>query len=192
MDLYNNKVYIRKSVIEKRDSITIDIKKEWDERILKKLIDSKSYKDSLVLFTFVSFGSEVDTHKIISYALNDGKIVYVPKIKSKDKGIEIFRINTLSDLKPGYFNILEPLENCPVGNIKDIDLILIPGIAFDRNGGRIGYGAGFYDRFLTNINSAVPKLALAYQFQILDEVPMTELDVKVGGIISNKELITAY
>lgn len=192
MDLYNNKVYIRKSVIEKRDSITIDIKKEWDECILKKLIDSKSYKDSLVLFTFVSFGSEVDTHKIISYALNDGKIVYVPKIKSKDKGIEIFRINTLSDLKPGYFNILEPLENCPVGNIKDIDLILIPGIAFDRNGGRIGYGAGFYDRFLTNINSAVPKLALAYQFQILGEVPMTELDVKVGGIISNKELITAY
>ncbi|ETJ29112.1 5-formyltetrahydrofolate cyclo-ligase, partial [human gut metagenome] len=87
------------------DSITIDIKKEWDECILKKLIDSKSYKDSLVLFTFVSFGSEVDTHKIISYALNDGKIVYVPKIKSKDKGIEIFRINTLSDLKPGYFNI---------------------------------------------------------------------------------------
>lgn len=192
MDLYNNKVYIRKSVIEKRDSITIDIKKEWDECILKKLIDSKSYKNSLVLFTFVSFGSEVDTHKIISYALNDGKIVYVPKIKSKDKGIEIFRINTLSDLKPGYFNILEPLENCPVGNIKDIDLILIPGIAFDRNGGRIGYGAGFYDRFLTNINSAVPKLALAYQFQILGEVPMTELDVKVDGIISNKELITAY
>jgi 5-formyltetrahydrofolate cyclo-ligase len=192
MDLYNNKVYIRKSVIEKRDSITIDIKKEWDERILKKLIDNKSYEDSLVLFTFVSFGSEVDTHKIISYALNDGKIVYVPKIKSKDKGIEIFRINTLSDLKPGYFNILEPLENCPVGNIKDIDLILMPGIAFDRNGGRIGYGAGFYDRFLTNINSDVPKLALAYQFQVLDEVPITEFDVKIDGIISNKELITVY
>jgi len=192
MDLYNNKVYIRKSVIEKRDSITIDIKKEWDERILKKLIDNKSYKDSLVLFTFVSFGSEVDTQKIISYALNDGKIVYVPKIKSKDKGIEIFTINTLSNLKPGYFNILEPLENCPVGNIKDIDLILMPGIAFDRNGGRIGYGAEFYDRFLTSINSDVPKLALAYQFQILDEVPITEFDVKIDGIISNKELITVY
>jgi 5-formyltetrahydrofolate cyclo-ligase len=192
MDLYNNKVYIRKSVIEKRDSITIDIKKEWDERILKKLIDNKSYKDSLVLFTFVSFGSEVDTHKIISCALNDGKIVYAPKIKSKDKGIEIFRINTLSDLKPGYFNILEPLENCPVGNIKDIDLILMPGIAFDRNGGRIGYGARFYDRFLTNINSDVTKLALAYQFQVLDEVPITEFDVKIDGIISNKELITVY
>lgn len=192
MDLYNNKVYIRKSVIEKRNSITIDIKKELDERILKKLIDNKSYKDSLVLFTFVSFGSEVDTHKIISYALNDGKIVYVPKIKSKDKGIEIFRINTLCDLKPGYFNILEPLENCPAGNINDIDLILMPGIAFDRNGGRIGYGAGFYDRFLTNINSDVPKLALAYQFQVLDEVPITEFDVKIDGIISNKELITVF
>jgi len=192
MDLYNNKVYIRKSIIEKRDSIITDIKNEWDQSILEELIDSKFYKYSLVLFIFVSFGSEVDTHKIISCALNDGKIVYVPKIKSKDKGIEIFRINTLSDLKLGYFNILEPLENCPVGNIKDIDLILIPGIAFDRNGGRIGYGAGFYDRFLTNINSAVPKLALAYQFKVLDEVPITEFDVRIDGIISNKELITLY
>ena len=185
MDL-NSKACIRKSVVKKRDSLSIDIRKEWNEKIFNKLIDSKYYKNSITLFTFVSFGSEVDTHKIIYHALSHGKIVYVPKIKSKNIGIEIFRINKFSDLKIGYFNILEPLENCPIGNINDIDLILMPGVAFDRNGGRIGYGGGFYDRFLKNVNSNIPKIALAYEVQILDEVPMTRLDIKIDEIISNK------
>ena len=140
-------------------------------------------------FTFVSFGGEVNTHQIINRAISDGKIICVPKIQSKITGIEIFKINSLAELKSGYYGILEPLEKCPKVDSKNIDLIIMPGVAFDRQGGRIGYGAGFYDRFLSEMNRKVNKIALAYNLQVLDEVPVTELDVLIDGIITEEEII---
>ena len=83
---------------------------------------------------------------------------------------------------------LEPLEKCPKIDSKNIDLIIMPGVAFDRHGGRIGYGAGFYDRFLNKMNRKVDKIAIDYNFQVLDEVPMNELDEPIDGIITEEEI----
>lgn len=185
-----SKTTLRKLVLEKRDAVAVDTRKKWDEEVIKRIIHSEFYINSSSIFTFVSFGSEVNTHQIINLALNDNKIIYVPKIKSKEKGIEIFRINSLSDLKPGYFGILEPSENCSAADSSDIDLILMPGVAFDRQGGRLGYGAGFYDRFLTKMNKKITKIALAYQLQVVDSVPMESSDVRIDGIITNEEFMT--
>lgn len=185
-----SKTTLRKLVLEKRDAVAVDTRKKWDEEVLKRIINNESYINSSSIFTFVSFGSEVNTHQIINLALNDNKIIYVPKIKSKEKGIEIFRINSLSDLKPGYFGILEPSENCSAADSRDIDLILMPGVAFDRQGGRLGYGAGFYDRFLTKMNKKITKIALAYQLQVVDSVPTESSDVRIDGIITNEEFMT--
>ncbi|KZL92780.1 5-formyltetrahydrofolate cyclo-ligase [Clostridium magnum] len=189
MDLLS-KTTFRKLVLEKRDAVAMDTRKKWDEEVFKRIIHNEFYINSNIIFTFVSFGSEVNTHQIINLALNDNKIIYVPKIKSKEKGIEIFRINSLSDLRPGYFDILEPSENCSAADSRDIDLILMPGVAFDRQGGRLGYGAGFYDRFLTKMSKKVSKIALAYQLQVVNSVPMESSDVRIDGIITNEELIT--
>jgi 5-formyltetrahydrofolate cyclo-ligase len=188
MALYT-KEYLRKSIIQKRDAVDTKTRNEWDKGIFKRFINSEFYKNSHVLFIFVSFGSEVHTHEIINCALNDCKTVYVPKITSKQIGMEIYRISSMSDLKPGYFGILEPLESCPTGDIKDIELIIMPGVAFDRQGGRVGYGAAFYDRFLFKMNRKIDKIALAYQLQVVDRVPMDESDVRIDGIITNEELI---
>lgn len=188
MDLLS-KTTLRKLVLEKRDAVDINTRKKWDEEVFKRIINNESYINSNIIFTFVSFGSEVNTHQIISLALNDNKIIYVPKIKSKEKGIEIFRINSLSDLKTGYLGILEPSQNCSAADSSDIDLILMPGVAFDRQGGRLGYGAGFYDRFLTKMSKRVEKIALAYQFQVVDSVPMENSDVRIDGIITNDSFI---
>jgi 5-formyltetrahydrofolate cyclo-ligase len=180
---------IRKYIIEKRAAIEYDVRKEWDIKIYNKLINSEFYKNSKVIFAFVSFKSEVDTHEIIKRAIMDKKIICVPKIRSKAKGIEIFRINSMAELSVGYHGILEPIDNCIAVNSEDLDLILMPGAAFDRQGGRLGYGMGYYDRFLANMNSYVDKIALAYDFQVLEKVPMEERDVRINGIITNKEVV---
>ena len=183
---------IRKFILSKREIYDSETKLRWNNSIFTKLVNSEFYKKASVIFTFVSFGGEVDTHEIINRALSDGKIICVPKIKSKLTGIEIFRINSLAELKPGYYGILEPLEKCPKVDSKNIDLVIMPGVAFDRQGGRIGYGAGFYDRFLSEMNRKVDKLALSYCFQVLENVPIDEFDVPIDGIITEKEIILFY
>lgn len=188
MDLKNKKD-IRRFILEKRDKLEPDLKVELDKKIFSELINSEAYKNASVIFVFVSFKSEVDTHEIIKQALKDSKTTCVPKINTKEKEMEIFKINSLEELKEGYYGILEPGEDCPAVNSNDIDLVLMPGAAFDRQGGRIGYGGGFYDRFLSRMNKKVDKIALAFDFQILDSVPMDEFDVRVDGIVTNEGYI---
>ena len=181
----NSKKDVRKFILDKRDHCSAEDRLRWDEAIYNKFIKSEDYKKAKVIFIFVSFRSEVDTHKIINKAIEDGKTICVPKVVSKQDGMRVFRINGLGDMEPGYYGILEPSEKCDEIPIKDIDLITIPGAAFDRKGGRIGYGGGFYDRFLTKIPGNVKKIALAYEIQVLNSVPMNENDIRIDGIITN-------
>ncbi|MDP4089106.1 MAG: 5-formyltetrahydrofolate cyclo-ligase [Bacillota bacterium] len=181
---------LRQFIVRKRDEVAPALRQEWDNIIFDRLIDSEYYKRAEMIFTFVSFKSEVDTHRIIKRALEDKKIVCIPKIKSKEKGIELYRINGMDELKPGYFGILEPVESCPAVEAAAFDLILMPGVAFDRKGGRLGYGRGYYDRFLSKLDSESDKIALAYHFQLLDSVPVDIWDVLVDGIITEEEFIS--
>lgn len=184
-----SKKEIRDLVIKKRDRICLEQRAKWDEEIYETLINSEFYKNADVIFTFVSFKSEVDTHRFINHGLEDNKIICVPRVPSKQEGIEVYRINSFSDLHRGYFGILEPAGDCRRVDSHDIGLILMPGLAFDRKGGRIGYGGGFYDRFIGNMNREVVKLAIAYHFQIIDDVPVDEHDIRVDGIITDEDMI---
>jgi 5-formyltetrahydrofolate cyclo-ligase len=188
MDI-RSKQEIRKKILDHREAIDVNIRKQWDEGIFNNFINSECYKKANTIFAFVSFKSEANTHKIIKHAIKDGKTICVPRIESKQKGIEIFKIDGFDQFKKGYFGILEPNESCSVVEKKNIDLILMPGVAFDRQGGRVGYGAGFYDRFLSDINNKVNKIAVAYHFQVLTNIPMDEHDVRIDGIITEEESI---
>jgi 5-formyltetrahydrofolate cyclo-ligase len=180
---------IRKSILENREAVDSETRKQWDRYIFNSLTGSDFYKKAKYIFAFVSFRSEVDTHNIILQALKDNKTICVPKIRSKEKGMELYIINSLEDLKSGYFGILEPVEGCEEADIDKIDLILMPGAAFDRAGGRVGYGAGFYDRFISKLGRHADKIALAYHIQLMDSVPMDETDERIDGIITNEEFI---
>lgn len=184
-----NKKEIRKKIIDVRNNINSAEKILKDSMITEKLISSRFYKSSNTIFAFVNFGSEVDTRKFIEQSIKDNKIICVPKVISKEKGMELFVIESLEDLEPGFYGIMEPKKNCPSIDKSKLDFVLMPGVAFDRRGGRIGYGAGFYDRFLTDLNPSVPRIAIAYQLQIIDEVPMEESDIRIDGIITEEETI---
>jgi 5-formyltetrahydrofolate cyclo-ligase len=181
-----NKKELRQIIYKKRNELNDDIKSNWDSSILEKLLENKFYKNSKVIFTYVSFGGEVDTLKFIERALTDGKTICVPKVISKKEGMEAYKINSLNDLEKGFYGILEPKGNAELIDPSEIDMIIMPGVAFDKTNGRIGYGGGFYDRFLRRVSPDTGKIALSYAFQIFDSIPTEEFDEKVDFIITNE------
>lgn len=180
-----SKIELRKLVNSVKKTLNYNDKRKLDDIIFNKVIESSYYKNSNAIFIFVSYNGEVDTHKIIKYALKDKKIVCVPKVISKKEGMLAIKIDKFEDLKPGMYGILEPDNTSNTINVCDIDIVFVPGVAFSKNYGRVGYGGGFYDRFLKNTNECCKKIALAYDFQIFDEVPMEKYDAYMDGIITN-------
>lgn len=180
---------IRAAVISMRDGLDADIRADYDRKIFNRLIDSSLYHDAGVIFTYVSFNSEVDTRKLIEHSLKCGKKICVPRINRDSKAMEVYYISAMEDLAPGYFGILEPNEGCARAKSRDMDLVIMPGLAFDRRGNRIGYGRGFYDRYLLAEGVSAKKIALAYHFQVMDRILSWDYDVRVDGIITDEKTI---
>ena len=145
----------------------------------------KEFKDSKVVMFYVSFNSEVDTHEMIKEALKSKRIA-VPKVVEGEMQSALI-IDFDQMIPSGKFNILEPIELLKI-EPKNISLIIIPGIAFDRKGHRIGYGYGYYDKFLRKISKAV-KIGIAFDFQIVDKIPNEAHDVPLDSIVTEKEVI---
>jgi 5-formyltetrahydrofolate cyclo-ligase len=180
-----SKKSIRKLVKEKKDILPRAERQNLDNIIFNKVINSEDYRNSDTIFIFVSYNNEVDTHKIIKQALKDGKVLCVPKVISKEYGMDIVQIKSFEDLKEGAYGILEPKDSKLKVEENIIDLCYLPGLAFDIKGGRVGYGGGFYDRFLVKTREDSKKIGLAYKFQVFSEVPMEEHDVFIDGIITD-------
>lgn len=179
-----NKKEIRKEILKKLSDLPREEKLVRDEIIFSKVVESSQYKNSKNLFVFVSYNNEVDTHRIIKDALGQGKKVAVPVILSVKEGMVAVLIDNFGQLKKNKYGILEPpLIETNIIEPQQIDLVLVPGVAFDEKGGRLGYGAGMYDRYLVQLKTSTPKIALAYNFQLLPEVPMESFDVRLDGII---------
>lgn len=183
------KIKIREEVIKKRNYLSLEIKKNYDELIFKQLINSDIYNKAKKIFTYVSFGSEVDTKKFIKYALNDNKEIYVPKTDKVNKEMVAININSLNNMSVDNWGILEPksVEKNKIG--REFDLIIMPGVAFDRFGNRIGYGGGYYDKYVSQIKDISNRISLAYDFQLVKSIESESHDIKVNGIITNDEFI---
>lgn len=193
MAIFNDKKILRKEILEKRNNINSAKKKELDKKILDQFYESKYYKEAGKIFIYISYDSEINTKVIINKALKDKKKIYVPRTEFKTRHMDAVEITNLDNLAESKYGILEPKIEEPHIDPNEFDLIVVPGVAFDRNGGRMGYGAGFYDRYFKKINKEnidkIVKLALAYELQILDKVPMNAQDVPVDYIITENEFI---
>ncbi len=176
---------IRKILKEKRLNLNKNKKNIFDEKIYKKIISNSSFKKAEHVLFYISFKNEVDTIKLILNNLYK-KNIYVPKVKGNK--IDIYKINSLEDLEKGAFSIPEPKADSKKIDPKIIDFALIPGIAFDDSGHRIGFGKGYYDYLNKNLNCL--KVGLAYNFQIVDNIPAEKHDIKVDLIITDKQTIT--
>lgn len=183
-----NKNQIRKKIIEIRDSFDVIKKGEADLKIKRSLENQSFFSQCNNIFIYIGFGSEIDTKKYIEEFLKLGKNVLVPRIDMKLGVMECVKINSLSDLKVGNYEILEPVDEIKAVDKKIIDLVIMPGVAFDINGGRIGYGGGYYDKFLEDIQNDVLKVALAYDFQVFEKLEIEEHDIKADIVITEEQV----
>jgi len=179
------KTQLKGSILEKRNSLSKSEILEKSNKIKSSLFDLESYKKSKTAMFFVSFGSEVNTHDIIKESIGR-KTLVVPKVIEHE--IEPSVILDFDSLIPsGKFGILEPIEIMKIA-YKNIGLVLVPGIAFDKEGHRLGYGFGYYDKFLKKVPKAV-KIGLCFDFQVVDKVPREEHDVAVDFIVTEERVI---
>ena len=153
-------------------------KEEQDDIIFSKIINLEEYKESNSILTYVSLKDEVDTIKLVKYSLQEGTKIAVPKCKGQS--IEFYYIKSLEELEEGNFKILEPKTNKKVSDFNN-SICIIPGLAFDKQNNRIGYGRGFYDRFLENYKGI--KIGLAYKECICDKIDADENDIKMDKVI---------
>jgi len=178
---------MRKQILEKRNSLTKEEIKEKSKIIKKKLFSSEEYQQAKTVSFFVSFGSEVDTHDMIKEALKE-KEVCVPIVQGDY--IILSKINDFDDLdKKGKYGILEPSSIIEVDK-ELVDLIIVPGVAFDKKGHRIGYGKGYYDSLLIDYKGNT--IGLCFSLQLISKVPVKEHDVRVKKVITEKEIIPIH
>jgi 5-formyltetrahydrofolate cyclo-ligase len=190
-DIRQLKKQTRKEMIRLLESISPSVRKAKGKMIADKLLDLKEYRDAKNVLLFASFRNEVDTFPVIKDALKNKAVVVLPRVNTIKKELELFSIRDVEELRPGYASIPEPepddARSFPSTNI---DFILVPGLAFDSQGRRLGYGGGYYDRLLERLGPGPVRVAVAYTEQIIDNVPSTDHDKKVNIIVTDMGTIT--
>ncbi len=184
-----NKSELREYYSQKRSSLNnLEIKK-LNNIIFSKFINSNIYKNSNKIMIYISFDSEIDTHRLINQILSDGKRVIVPITDSKNNKLIPSELYSMEELELGFYNILTPkTEFIRVFDKTKLDLIIVPGIVFDKTGYRLGYGGGYYDKFLHDLKN-IPKISLCYDFQLIDSVPKESYDIPVNYILTDKRSV---
>lgn len=178
------KKQIRLRMLERRDEIPYSEVLSASMQIREHLRAWKIFRAARCVCCYISVRSEMSTSGVILRALESGKTVLAPKVFGET--IRFFRIRNLTDdLERGTFGVLEPTAGTEEADpARDADLCLIPGVAFDARGNRIGYGKGYFDRFLKTLPPRVPTLGLAYDCQLLDAVPADADDVPVQYLVT--------
>lgn len=175
-----DKKYIRACVREQKKKLTSEDVNFRTEKILKYLYEAKEFKEAHNIFTYVNYNQEVNTMLLIKECWKLGKNVFVPKVIGNE--MFFYRIHSLDDLESGAYGIPEPIESCKASS-KNTGLMIMPGLAFDKEHHRIGYGGGFYDKYLEKFPEFY-KIALCYDFQVFDKIITDKFDIPVDLVIS--------
>jgi 5-formyltetrahydrofolate cyclo-ligase len=181
-----SKEQLRKSTLELRRRMTFTEVSALSSRVQSRFMAGSVFASSARLALYSSFSNEVLTDTLFMGALDGSKEVYYPKVLAG--GLEFLRVMDLDDLTPGTNEILEPQEGLDRGGLESLDLVVVPGIAFDTSGVRIGYGKGHYDRVLKGLKC--PIVAFAYELQVMDAaIPVEAHDVRVTLIVTEERII---
>lgn len=174
---------IRLRMLERRKSLSKEEVMKRSEGVIENLINLEGFRESKNIMFYVSYDNEVFTHQLIMESFSTKRVI-VPLLK--DDEILPIEIGSWEELERGAYGILEPPDKEPFP-LDLIDIVLVPGIAFDEKGNRIGHGLGYYDKFLRRFNGI--KIALAFDFQVLKEIPSLDHDKKVDLVVTERRTI---
>jgi 5-formyltetrahydrofolate cyclo-ligase len=190
------KAALRRRMRDRRDALVNGELERRSARVMERVMGLGAYQRARSRLLFCSFGSEVLTDALIDETLESGAELLLPRVKGPEETLALHAVcDPEADLAPGCFGIDEPIcDRCPERSLNDIDFVLVPGLAFDRRGGRLGYGGGFFDYILnvrTDLVQSGAAVAVAFSCQIAEEVPVAGWDVRVPLIATEDELIDA-
>lgn len=176
---------LRKEIRTKRCELDEDTVRNSATAIWNRLKELKEFKNTSRIYVYHAFRNEVDTCNIIQYGFDHGIEICLPKIH--DKTMDFYKITSYKQLKKGYMGILEPDETARKVELHH-GIVIVPGTAFDNNCNRMGYGGGYYDRFLFK-NPNLTKIGIAYDFQIFDTIPVESYDIPMDYVITENTTI---
>ncbi len=184
---------LRSQVLQFRSQLSMAEVKKLSRRISLRVSSMKKYQEAENILFYAAFRNEVDTWEILQHSCAAGKNVCLPRTYPTEKKITAVQLkwdgHTLTNLTEGPYGILEPRgPECDAGKL---DLVFVPGAAFDKCGYRIGYGGGYYDRFLSGIASSIQTVGLCFSFQLLGQVPHEQHDIPLSYIVTDSSVINA-
>jgi 5-formyltetrahydrofolate cyclo-ligase len=190
--IFREKQDLRRSVAARREAqgdVAALSRRIWD-----KILALPQFVRARTVMTYLDIGNEVRTRQYVPELWQLGKKVVVPFCTARD--LRLFHLINMDELSPGTWQILEPKPEWRERaerhvEASELDLIVVPGLAFDRNGGRLGLGKGYYDRFLQLIRLDAMKISPAFECQLVEEIPMSPYDVRVDMVITEKAVYSA-
>jgi len=177
---------LRKKYLDLRKSKDEYELKKASETIVENLESISEFKKAETIMVYVSYRNEVDTHELITKLIGQNKRVCVP-LCGENCSMTAREIKDFAELVSGSYGILEPKEDSPIVSKNDIDFVVVPGCVFSRNGHRIGYGKGYYDRFLDGMTFKTA--GLCYSFCLLDEVPYEKTDIALDFVVTENGVV---
>lgn len=180
---------IRKKIFQKRQEISEEEVKLLSRKVFfnvkKYLLDIE--KDTMDLFAYFSCNHEVDTREFLCERFSERKQAALPRVGSDGYSMDFYYIHSLADIEEGYKGIFEPKKSCVKTDNEKNRIILVPGVGFDRQGNRVGYGKGFYDRYLEKYKFQ-KTIGIAFEFQMFDSIEYTENDIRLDVVITEAKI----
>jgi len=186
-----NKHSLRKQLLNKRKLLSDRAIFEKSNKIAEKLIKFDKYQQSEKIMLYIATKSEVQTHRMIKSAQKDNKKIYIPLIIQEQHDLMPSLVTDFEkEIALGNLGIYQPKEEfLRLFPPSIIDLVIVPGVAFTQQGHRLGRGGGYYDRFLKKLSRGAYSVGLAFEMQIIEEIPLEETDMPVDCIITEKRII---
>lgn len=187
---------VRRRALTIRDGLEPEYRAENSRRIMERILQAEWFRQAQIVLSYASFRSEVETDRLNREVLRQGKQLYLPKTYAETGQMRFFRVEDLGKLKKGYQGIFEPDETIPAEQMfgaerpftKDDVIMIMPGVAFDGKGNRMGYGGGYYDRYLARYGKKITCVLAVFKEQEMPEIPVEEWDVRPARIVTqNKE-----
>ena len=180
---------VRQRIIADRAALTQDERAHLSREITARLLRLDAYREANTVLGYMNFGAEFESDSWVRQALNDGKTLLLPKVNTETRKLDLYRVTDVdTQLVPGAFGIREP-QSCAAAKLEEADFILLPGVAFGRDGARLGYGGGFYDKLLACLIHTPTLIAAAYAMQVIEGIPQEATDHRVQWLVTEDEVI---
>ena len=185
-----NKKILRQRIRSRLLEMSNEEHEELSNKIAENLFTLEEWKKAKTIGITISIPPEISTVRIIEQAWREGKSIAVPKCYPEEKTMDFKKITSFNQLESVYFGLLEPIEETKKASVEELDVLVVPGLAFSREGYRLGFGGGYYDRFLSHFRGKT--LALTYDVQLINDLPIEVHDIAVGKLITPTKILRTY